>query len=147
MGMKKLCFLVLVLFGSLVTFGQPDPILPDPPPPPVPLEEEPLVVYEISPEYPGGNEAIFKDIIKNLQYPQFCIDAGVEGKVFIQFIVEKNGKISNPKVIRQPEGDYGKAMAQEAIRAIRLLKDFTPAMQNGRAVRAYMTLPIVFKLN
>jgi TonB family protein len=67
--------------------------------------------------------------------------------VFIQFIVEKNGKISNPKVLRQPEGDYGKAMAQEAIRAIRLLKDFTPAMQNGRAVRAYMTLPIVFKLN
>jgi len=61
--MKKLCFFVLVLFGSLVTFGQPDPILPDPPPPPVPLEEEPLVVYEISPEYPGGNEALFKNII------------------------------------------------------------------------------------
>jgi protein TonB len=147
MGIKKICFLGLFILGSLVTFGQPDPILPDPPPPPVPLEEEPLVVYEISPEYPGGNEAIFKDIIKNLQYPQFCIDAGVEGKVFIQFIVEKNGKISNPKVLRQPEGDCGKAMAQEAIRAIRLLKDFTPAMQNGRTVRAYMTLPIVFKLN
>jgi protein TonB len=65
----------------------------------------------------------------------------------VQFVVEKNGKISNIKILRQPEGDLGKALGKEAIRVVKSLKDFTPGTLNGEQKRVVMTIPIVFKLS
>jgi protein TonB len=149
MGLTKWFLSYVFMFAAVSAIAQPDPepnpVLPEPPA--VWVEETPLAVSETPAEYPGGTEALMKDLAKLLVYPQFCIDQGVEGKVFVKFIVEKNGKISNPEILKKPDGDCGVAMGKESIRVVRMLRDFTPAMQNGVPVRVYMTLPIYFKLN
>jgi protein TonB len=145
--MKHIFSLLLVL-SVAHCFAQPDPDpIPMPPPPPGPLVEEPLVFPEVMPAYEGGETEMFKDLAKSMVYPQVCLENGFEGRVFVQFIVEKNGKISNIKILRQPEGDLGKALGKEAIRVVKNLKDFSPGSLNGDPKRVVMTLPIVFKLS
>jgi protein TonB len=145
--MKHIFSLLLVL-SVAHCFAQPDPDpIPMPPPPPGPLVEEPLVFPEVMPAYEGGETEMFKDLAKSMVYPQVCLENGFEGRVFVQFIVEKNGKISNIKILRQPEGDLGKALGKEAIRVVKNLKDFSPGSLNGEPKRVVMTLPIVFKLS
>lgn len=148
MGIMKHIFSLLLVLSVAHCFAQPDPdpILM-PPPPPGPLVEEPLVFPEVMPAYEGGETEMFKDLAKSMVYPQVCLENGFEGRVFVQFIVEKNGKISNIKILRQPEGDLGKALGKEAIRVVKNLKDFSPGSLNGEPKRVVMTLPIVFKLS
>jgi protein TonB len=145
--MKHIFSLLLVL-SVAHCFAQPDPDpIPSPPPPPGSLVEEPLVFPEVMPAYDGGENQLFRDLAKSMIYPQICLENGFEGKVFVQFVVEKNGKISNIKILRQPEGDLGKALGKEAIRVVKSLKDFTPGTLNGEPKRVVMTIPIVFKLS
>ena len=89
---------------------------------------------------------MFKDIASAMIYPPLCLENEFQGRVFVQFIVEKNGKISNVKILRQPEGDLGKMLGNEAIRVVKNLKEFTPGSLNGEPKRVVMTLPIVFKM-
>ncbi len=148
MGIMKHIFSLLLVLSVAHCFAQPDPDpIPMPPPPPGPLVEEPLVFPEVMPAYEGGETEMFKDLAKSMVYPQVCLENGFEGRVFVQFIVEKNGKISNIKILRQPEGDLGKALGKEAIRVVKNLKDFSPGSLNGEPKRVVMTLPIVFKLS
>lgn len=148
MGIMKHIFSLLLVLSVTHCFAQPDPDpIPMPPPPPGPLVEEPLVFPEVMPAYEGGETEMFKDLAKSMVYPQVCLENGFEGRVFVQFIVEKNGKISNIKILRQPEGDLGKALGKEAIRVVKNLKDFSPGSLNGEPKRVVMTLPIVFKLS
>lgn len=147
MGIMKHIFSLLLVLSVAHCFAQPDPDpIPMPPPPPGPLVEEPLVFPEVMPAYEGGETEMFKDLAKSMVYPQVCLENGFEGRVFVQFIVEKNGKISNIKILRQPEGDLGKALGKEAIRVVKNLKDFSPGSLNGEPKRVVMTLPIVFKM-
>lgn len=152
MGLKKFVFSLLFVASACFCAAQPDPIIvPPPPPPPPPIcgelqPEEPLVFPEVMPEYPGGESALMKDIFNNIQYPQLCIENDFQGKVFVQFVVEKNGKISNVKILRQPEGDLGKLLGREAIRVVNNLKDFKPGTLNGEPKRVIYTLPIYFKI-
>lgn len=147
MGVVKHIFSLLFVVSAFFCAAQPDP---DPTPmPPVLNEfqnEEPLVFPEVMPLYPGGETRMFNDIASNLVYPSICVENDFQGKVFVQFVVEKNGKISNIKILRQPEGDLGKVLAKEAIRVVKGLKDFTPGSLNGEPKRVAMTLPIVFKI-
>jgi protein TonB len=148
MGIMKHIFSLLLVLSVAHCFAQPDPDpIPSPPAPPVPLVEEPLVFPEVMPAYEGGENQMFKDLAKSMIYPQVCLENGFEGRVFVQFVVEKNGKISNIKILRQPEGDLGKVLGKEAIRVVKNLKDFTPGTLNGEPKRVVMTLPIVFKLS
>ena len=148
MGIMKHIFSLLLVLSVAHCFAQPDPDpIPSPPPPPGPLVEEPLVFPEVMPAYDGGENKLFRDLAKSMIYPQICLENGFEGKVFVQFVVEKNGKISNIKILRQPEGDLGKALGKEAIRVVKSLKDFTPGTLNGEPKRVVMTIPIVFKLS
>ena len=147
MGIVKYIFSVLFVVSAFYCAAQPDPDpIPIPPPPPGPLVEEPLVFPEVMPAYEGGETQMFKDLAKAMIYPQICLENEFQGKVFVQFVVEKNGKISNVKVLRQPEGDLGKLLAHEAVRVVKSLKDFTPGTLNGEPKRVVMTLPIVFKM-
>jgi len=146
MGVVKYIFSVLFVVCAFNCAAQPDPMPIQPPPPPGPLVEEPLITPEVMPAYEGGETQMFKDLAKAMIYPQICLENEFQGKVFVQFVVEKNGKISNVKVLRQPEGDLGKVLAKEAIRVVRSLKDFTPGTLNGEPKRVVMTLPIVFKM-
>ena len=148
MGLMKHIFSLLLVLSVAHCFAQPDPDpMPSPPPPPGPSVEEPLVFPEVMPAYPGGETQMFKDISAAMIYPPLCLENEFQGRVFVQFVVEKNGKISNVKILRQPEGDLGKMLGNEAIRVVKNLKDFTPGTLNGEPKRVVMTLPIVFKLS
>ena len=147
MGIMKHIFSLLLVLSVAHCFAQPDPDpIPSPPPPPGPLVEEPLVFPEVMPAYDGGETQMFKDLAKSMIYPQVCLENGFEGRVFVQFVVEKNGKISNVIILRQPEGDLGKMLGNEAIRVVKNLKEFAPGSLNGEPKRVVMTLPIVFKM-
>ncbi|HMB98496.1 MAG TPA: energy transducer TonB [Balneolaceae bacterium] len=110
-------------------------------PPPPPQEEEPeedfFVVVEEMPELIGG----LGELQKNIKYPEMARRAGIEGRVYVQFIVNERGEVEDPRVIR----GIGGGADEEALRAVRQAK-FKPGMQRGRPVRVQYSLPIVFQL-
>jgi len=148
MGIVKYIFSVLFVVSAFYCAAQPDPDpIPIPPPPPAANQiEEPLVFPEVMPAYPGGDSQMMKDILTTIQFPQVCLENDFDGKVYVRFVVEKNGKISNVEVLRQPPGDLGKVLANEAVRVVRNLKEFTPGSLNGEPKRVTMTVPIVFHI-
>ncbi len=110
MGIVKYIFSFLFVVGAFYCAAQPDPNPVPPPPPPPPViggvqGEEPLVYPEVMPVYPGGETQMMKDISAAMIYPQICLENDFQGRVYVQFVVEKNGEISNVKILRQPEGD------------------------------------------
>ncbi|HCD50887.1 MAG TPA: energy transducer TonB [Balneolaceae bacterium] len=113
----------------------------DLPPPPPPQEEEEeedfFVVVENMPELKGGLAALQRKV----KYPEMARRAGIEGRVTVQFIVNEQGRVENPRVIRGIGGGCDEA----ALEAVKQAK-FTPGMQRGRPVRVQYSLPIVFKL-
>lgn len=102
-----------------------------------------FTVVEQQPEYPGGMEAMSKFISKNLRYPSTARRMGVDGKVFVQFVVDKEGKISDVQVIKGVSADCDK----EAVRVVQMMPAWKPGKQNGKAVKARFVLPIRFKLD
>lgn len=96
---------------------------------------------EIESEYPGGSAAWQRYLNKTLRYPQDAIDNEVQGTVVIQFIVDKEGNVSDVEAISGPEELRG-----EAVRVIKRSGKWTPAVQNGRQVKSYKKQPIVFRL-
>ena len=96
--------------------------------------------------YPGGEEALGADVGKYLNghYPPVAKENNIQGKVFVNFVVEKDGSVSNVKVMRGQE--LGGGLAEVAIAAVKRLKKFTPGRQNGNAVRQYFNFPINFQL-
>jgi len=113
-----------------------------PPPPQEDEEDEPeedfFTVVEQMPELIGGLE----DLQRSIRYPEAARRAGIEGRVFVQFIVNEQGEVEDPQVIR----GIGGGADEEALRAIRDAQ-FRPGMQRGRPVRVQYSLPIVFQLS
>ena len=118
-------------------------VVPDLPPPPPPkqdvVEEEPeiFVIVEQSPELIGG----LPGLQKKIKYPEIAKKAGVEGRVFLQFVVDEQGNVHDPIVTR----GIGAGCDEEAIKAI-LQAKFKPGKQRGKAVKVKMSLPITFRL-
>ena len=102
----------------------------------------PLEVAEIMPEFPGGTEALLSFIKDNLEYPQKAIDGQTEGRVIIRFVVNSNGEISDPTILK----GINKNLDQAAIDVINKLPRWKPGQQDGQPVSVRFTLPIVFKL-
>jgi protein TonB len=96
---------------------------------------------EIESEYPGGSAAWQRYLNKTLRYPQEAIDNEIQGTVVIQFIVDKEGTVSDVEAISGPE-----ELRAEAVRVIKKSGKWTPAVQNGRQVKSYKKQPIVFRL-
>ena len=114
-------------------------------PEPVKQKEEPEKVFtsvEQMPQFPGGDAALMKYLSSHIQYPAMAAENNVQGKVILQFVVEKDGKVGEVKVARSVDKDLDK----EAIRVVKSLPKFTPGRQNGQAVRVWYTLPVTFKL-
>ncbi|UXX80130.1 energy transducer TonB [Reichenbachiella carrageenanivorans] len=102
-------------------------------------------VYSLAdkqPVYPGGMAAFFRYIETNLQYPVAAQAKGVEGRVFVEYIVEKNGKISGAKILKGLNNECD----QEAIRLISNTATWAPGEIDGKKVRVKMALPLHFKL-
>ena len=106
------------------------------------VEEQIFTVVENDPEFPGGMDALYKYLAQNIKYPQLARDNGITGKVYVQFVVEKDGSIANPKVLR----DIGGGCGQEAIRVVKSMPKWTPGKQRGKAVRVQFNLPVNFSL-
>jgi protein TonB len=106
-------------------------------------EESPFDIVEEMPSYPGGWEKFYGFISKNLKFTSQAKRMGIDGKVFVKFIIEKDGSISNLHVIKHP----GAGLDDEAIRVMNLIPEkFNPGKQRGKAVRVTKVLPIHFKL-
>ena len=109
-----------------------------------PKEEGPLSVamVEQKPSFPGGESAMYKWLQDNIIYPAAASEEGVQGKVTVQFIVEKDGSITHVQVVR---GKHP-ALDAEAARVIRKMPRWTPGRNNGQPVRVTYHLPVQFKL-
>jgi len=104
--------------------------------------ENVLTFVEKMPEYPGGQKAMEAFISQNLQYPKTAAEKGITGRVLIRFQVDENGNITDIKVMR----GIGGGCDEEAIRIIKKMGKWIPGKQNGKAVKTYFTLPVVFSL-
>lgn len=99
-------------------------------------------MVEQLPAFPGGQAALMKWIAAQLRYPEEAREAGIQGKVVVRFIVEKDGSISNPVIVR----GIDRALDKEAVRIIKLMPKWQPGKNNSIPVRANFLLPITFKL-
>lgn len=101
------------------------------------------VAVENEPEYPGGVEKFYSFLAKTIHYPTEARNAKIQGKVYVQFVVESDGSISNVSAVRGP----GHGLDEEAVRAVELSPKWKPGMQNNRLVRVQYTVPVNFALN
>lgn len=100
-------------------------------------------VVEVMPQFPGGQIAMLKYIMENIKYPKQIMEEGIQGRVTVSFIVEKDGRVSNVRLLRSVQPSLDK----EAIRVVKSMPKWTPGKQNGKPVRVRFNLPVMFKLN
>lgn len=105
-------------------------------------ENKVFTAVEQMPQFPGGEAELMKYISKNLKYPPVAMENNIQGRVVVQFVVTKTGKIGEVKVVRGKDPDLDK----EAVRVVKSLPDFIPGKMNGQTVNVWYTLPITFKL-
>lgn len=106
------------------------------------VKEEIFRSVEQMPTFPGGEAALMKYLSSHLQYPTMAAENNIQGKVIVQFVVTKTGKVGDVKVVRSVDKD----LDREAIRVCKSLPNFVPGRQNGQAVSVWYTLPVTFKL-
>lgn len=100
------------------------------------------VSVEFMPEFPGGTAALMKYLGANIKYPTISQEMGSAGKVIVQFVVDKDGTITDPTVVRGVDAYLDK----EAIRVISSMPKWKPGVQNGKKVRVKYTVPVIFRL-
>lgn len=107
-------------------------------------EEEPeiFMVVEQMPEFPGGQGALFKYISQNVKYPPIAKENGIQGKVFVQFVVGKDGSITDVRILRGVDS----SLDREAMRVVQSMPKWTPGKQRGKPVFVRYQVPINFKL-
>ena len=105
-------------------------------------ESEVFVIVEDMPEFPGGELALRKWISNNVKYPVIAAENGIQGKVYVTFVVDKDGSISNARVARGVDP----SLDQEALRVVNNLPKWKPGKQRGKPVRVSYTVPINFQL-
>ena len=117
------------------------------PPVEAPVEEEEeeviFMVVESMPEFPGGQQALFKYLAENVKYPVIAQENGIQGRVICQFVVNKDGSIVDVVAVRS-SGEA--SLDKEAIRVIKSMPKWKPGKQRGKAVRVKYTVPVNFKL-
>ena len=110
--------------------------------PVIEAEDAPLIFVEIYPEYPGGDDARIKFLSENLIYPKIAREIGLEGRVFVRFVVEKDGRLTNFEIARS----VAPVLDNEALRVVKLMPNWTPGKQRNKTVRVQYQIPITFSL-
>ena len=116
-----------------------------PPPPPAPKPEVSTKVFDVveeMPSFPGGQGALMSYLASNIKYPVVAQENGVQGRVIVSFVVERDGSISDVKVARSVDP----SLDREAQRVVKSMPRWTPGKQNGHTVRVKYTVPVVFRL-
>ena len=101
-----------------------------------------FIVVEESASFPGGIQEMTNFIKNNLKYPQQARETGTQGKVFVTFVVERDGSLTDVKVLR----DIGSGCGEEAVRVVKSMPKWKPAKQRGKPVRMQFNLPVAFTL-
>lgn len=126
-------------------FKDPDPVF-DPnkwtKPEVVDPDPAPTAAPEVMPEFIGGDGMLFEYLSETTKYPELAKTAGIQGKVFVQFIVDKNGKVKNVKILH----GINSLLDNEALRVVAAMPDWKPGKQHGKPVPVIYNLPISFKL-
>ena len=99
-------------------------------------------VVEVMPQYPGGQIAMLQYLMKNIKYPEQAMKEGIQGRVTVRFIVEKDGSISDVK----PVLSVHPLLNKEAVRVVKSMPKWSPGKHNGKPVRVRFNLPVMFKL-
>ena len=105
-------------------------------------EEEVYIIVEQMPGFPGGEEALLKYISDHIEYPTMAVERGIEGRVTVRFVVNKDGYVQDVTVIR----GVHELLDKEAVRVIQSLPRWNPGKQNGVAVAVYYNVPVTFTL-
>ncbi len=116
-----------------------------PPPPPAPKPEVATKVFDVveeMPHFPGGQGALMSYLASNIKYPVVAQENGVQGRVIVSFVVERDGSISDVKVARSVDP----SLDREAQRVVKSMPKWSPGKQNGQTVRVKYTVPVVFRL-
>jgi protein TonB len=104
--------------------------------------DEPFLFVEEMPEFPGGEKALLNYLAVNVKYPVVAQENGIQGKVYVSFVIDENGHIINVELLRGVD----KSLNNEAIRVISSMPKWKPGKQRGKAVKVRFTVPIVFEL-
>lgn len=104
--------------------------------------EKIFVAVEQPAEFPGGQAAMMKWLSNNIRYPENAQANGISGRVVVKFVVEKDGSIGQPTIVRGVDRD----LDQEALRVVKRMPKWQPGKNNGQAVRSYFNLPVTFRL-
>ena len=111
--------------------------------PPEEVKEEKIFdVVEQMPDFPGGMSALMQYLSKHIKYPVVAEENGIQGRVIVTFVVEKNGSITDVQVVKSVDPSLDK----EAVRVVKSMPNWIPGKQNGSAVRVKYTLPVTFRL-
>jgi protein TonB len=143
----------IVIVDDVVDVPDIDPVFnePDDEPEITYIELDPEIIVEIHPPIPyaeqmpvfvGGEAQLFKFLGKNVKYPAMARDAGISGRVFVTFVIEMNGEITDVKLIR----GIGGGCDEEAMRVVKKMPKWKPGKQGGKNVRVQFNLPIFFNL-
>lgn len=106
-------------------------------------DEEVFKVVEETPQFPGGKKARKEYLQENINYPKMARESGIDGTVYISFIVEPDGRLTNVEVIR----GIGSGCDKETVRVVKNMPSWEPGKQKGKAVRVKFNMPVYFKLD
>lgn len=132
--MKRLALLLSAIFLTNMAFCQEEKKAS--------VDDEVFVIVEEQAEFPGGMDSMYAYIVKNLKYPEAAKEKGIEGRVYVQFVIEKDGSISNVKILR----GIGGGCEEAAVEMIKNMPKWKPGKQRGKPVRCQFNLPINFEL-
>ena len=130
MHTKVLIIMLTMLFGFSITKAQAQG------------KDKVYDIVEVMPQYPGGMPELMQYLAKNIKYPVQAQKKGIEGRVTVRFIVEKDGSISNVTVVRH----IHPLLDKEAVRVIKAMPKWSPGMLNGKPVRVKFNIPVAFRL-
>ena len=105
-------------------------------------EAEIFTVVESMPEFPGGQTSLFQYLQKNIEYPEIAKESGIQGRVFVTFVVEEDGSVTDVRVLR----GIGGGCDEEAVRVVKSMPKWNPGKQRGKPVRVQFNLPVKFTL-
>lgn len=106
-----------------------------------PKSAEPVLFADVMPEFPGGEDALAAYLSKNIRYPSFAQEQGLEGQVFINFVVNEDGSVTNARIVKG-----NKTFDDEALRVVRGMPRWKPGKMGEHAVKVYYDLPVTFRL-
>ncbi len=145
----QLLLMIIIGFSQAApALAQPDSLLmidqalPEMPPAPDQGSDEVMTVVEVMPEYPGGQEELFKYLGRNVAYPSNALDKGIQGTVYVTFVVMTDGTIDGARIMQGVHPD----LDNEAMRVVRGMPGWKPGMIGGKAVRVQYVLPIRFTI-